>query len=99
MPEIVHITFEKLTGLPGTIEGDFVCEDKVDTRLPLILNAFLVHNMTFVFTQDEKYVYMKLVNWRETVNYLEHFLYGRNLLIKEWTVYGSGVDTGIKNPN
>jgi len=98
MAEIVHITFEKLTGLKGTIEGIFVCEDKVDPSLPLVFNAFLMHNMTFVFTQDGKYIYMRLVNWRDTVNYFEHFIHGVNFIIKEWS-YGRGVGTINKNPN
>jgi hypothetical protein len=98
MPEIVHITFEKLTGLKGSFEGNFICYDKLDPELPLVFNAFLLSNMEFVFTQNGQYVYMKLVNWRESINYLEHFISGVNFLIKEWS-YGSGVDTGIKNPN
>lgn len=96
--EIVHITFEKLTGLKGTIEGVFICEDKLDASLPLIFNAFLIHGMTFVFTQGEQYVYMKLVNWRDSVNYIEHFMYGRNLLIKKWS-NGGGVRVSGQNPN
>lgn len=98
MSQIVYITFEKLTGLKGTFEGVFICEDELDARLPLLLNAFLISKMEFVFTQDGRYVYMKLANWRESLNYLEHFMYGGLLLIKEWS-YGSGVDTGSKNPN
>lgn len=98
MSQIVHITFEKLTGLKGTFEGVFVCDNELDKCLPLVFNAFLLSKMEFVFTQDGKYVYMRLANWRESVNYLEHFIYGVNFLIKEWS-YGSGVDTGSKNPN
>jgi hypothetical protein len=32
-------------------------------------------------------------------SYAAHFEYGMNLLVKEARGYGSGVDTGIKNPN
>lgn len=98
MSQIVHITFEKLNRIPGTIEGVFICDEELDTRLPLVFNAFLISKMEFVFVQDGRYFYMKLANWRESINYIEHFLYGGPLLIKEWS-HGSGVDTGSKNPN
>lgn len=96
--EIVHITFEKLTGLNGTFEGVFICEEKLDPKMPLMLDAFLLSKMEFVFLQDGRYVYMKLANWRESINYLGHFMYGGLLLIKEWS-YGRGGGIKITNQN
>ena len=99
--EIIHITFEKITGLKGTFEGDFICEDfhKLDKRLPLIFNAFIVSKGEFVFVQDGRYFYMRPVNPGWTLNYVEHFYYGVNFLIKEWSNGGGGIKINSQNLN
>lgn len=104
--EIVHITFEKLTGLRGTVEGDFIAYNYglwhpiVDTSLPVI---FLTEgpngdHMDFVFSQSEKHFVLRPINENERENYLEHFQYGMNFLIKEWS-YGRGDGIKITNQN
>lgn len=106
MSQIVHITFEKLTGLKGEINGDFIAYNyglwspMVDLSLPVV---FLTSGPNgdytdFVFRQNEKYFALRPANQNAWSNYQEHFTYGVNFLIKEWS-YGSGVDTGSKNPN
>lgn len=106
MSQIVHITFEKLTGLKGEIEGDFIAYNyglftpMVDLSLPVV---FLTDGPNgdqtdFVFRQNEKYFALRPVNQNERSNYEEHFTYGTNFLIKEWS-YGSGVDRHSENPN
>lgn len=101
MSEIVHITFEKLTGLKGTFEGVFVCDEELDVQAPLVFNAFMVHNSDFVFTQNGKYVYMKPLESMFILNYIEHFLSGVNFNIAKWSYgRGAGYNKSISNsPN
>jgi hypothetical protein len=95
MLDVVHIKFEKLTGLHGTVEGMFTGDmDKIKPELPLIFEAVLISHSTFVFRQDGQYIYLKPADFREVTNYLEHFRHGVNFLIKEWS-YGRG--EGIKH--
>lgn len=87
--EIVHITFEKLTGLKGTIEGWFECHpEAIDETIPLILiNDDLP---TLVFEQaEDNFIYITPVEPVAIPNFKEHFQYGVNFLIKEWS-YGRG---------
>lgn len=104
MSQIVHITFEKLTGLKGDIEGCFICDladcDRINKALPVIFregHKDILGNNMLLFTQGNHW-FTLTVQDNQFHNYLEHFLYGVNFLIKEWS-YGSGVDTGSKNPN
>lgn len=103
MSEIVHITFEKLTGLKGTIEGDFIATNfglwspMVDTSLPVI---FLTDGPLddskgqLFFRQGEKYFLLKALFMN--CNYREHFTSGTNFLIKEWSYgRGAGYNKGI----
>lgn len=99
MNQIVHITFEKLTGLKGTIEGDFICvPESIDAKLPLVFEADLIHLGYFVFRQGEKDIPISPVSFEQYSNYAGHFIYGTNFLIKEWS-YGGGVRINSQNPN
>jgi hypothetical protein len=95
---VVHITFEKLTGLKGSFEGVFICDVELDPKLPLVFNAFLLSKSQFVFTQGGKYVYMQPVESIHTLNYIEQFYHGVNFLIKEWS-YDSGARSVSTNSN
>lgn len=93
---LVHITFEKITGLPGTFEGEFICDNRLEKNMLLIFNSFLADS-TFVFTQDGKYIFMRSVTPTASLNYLEHFYYGVNFLITELS---GGITAGHKpSPN
>lgn len=80
---LIHITFEKITGLKGTFEGIFICDGVINTALPLTFNSYLQERQEFVFTQDGRYIFMRAANSSETLNYLEQFYYGVNFLISE----------------
>jgi hypothetical protein len=107
MSEIVHITFEKLTGLKGTIEGTFIVSNfglwpkMVDTALPVV---YLGDGMAsggeinMVFRQGVQYFILQTFQPDGGENYFEHFEYGVNFLIKEWS-YGGGVKINRVNPN
>jgi hypothetical protein len=102
MPEIIHITFEKLTGLPGTIEGYFLTDfndSMPNYHSPIVFESFRMFRNEFTFRQDCYLFILRPVSQTDVTNYLEHFYHGVNFMIKEWTVYGSGVGTGSKNPN
>lgn len=96
MSQIVHIKFEKLTGLQGDIEGDFLVSGYFDFRLPIVFVYHVDHIGSF-FTQNDHIFIIRPISGMQ--NYGEHFEYGMNLLVKEACAYGSGVDTGSKNPN
>lgn len=99
MSQIVHITFEKLTGLNGDIEGVFLVDGHPDERLPLVFEPTMSQDFEyFVFRQEKNYFVVTAVQSSENADFFSHFKFGMNLLIKEWS-YGSGVDTGSKNPN
>lgn len=87
---LVHITFEKMTGLKGTFEGIFICDAALNQNLPIIFVAYLQSRNVYVFTQNGKYVYMRAANTSDTLNYLEQFYYGVNFLIKEISGSGGG---------
>jgi hypothetical protein len=104
MSQIVHITFEKLTGLKGEIEGDFICDlrdsSRIDKRLPIIFkegHKDLMGNNTLLFTQGDEW-FTLTVQDNQFQNYLEHFMYGVNFLIKSWS-YGGGVTINSQPPN
>lgn len=84
---LVHITFEKLTGMKGTFEGVFYCNQVISKEIPIVFSGYYLSNQEFVFTQDGKYFFMRAVQPMETLNYFEHFFYGVNFMIKEWS-YG-----------
>lgn len=92
--EVVHIKFEKLTGMKGDIEGDFIAYNFglwnpiVDPHLPVVFltNGGPGEEMLFVFSQNEKHFVLDPVDKNEDRNYLEHFTSGVNFLIKEWSV-------------
>lgn len=88
---LAHITLEKITGLKGDVEGVFYVNGEIKPELPLVFNSFLQADSTFVFTHNEQYVYLRPVETISTLNYLEHFYYGVNFLIKEIT-YGGGAE-------
>lgn len=98
MAEIVHITFEKLTGLKGTIEGDFNVDrpDLVNQELPIIFIG--LYKKSFCFRQGPFKIYMDPVDKGVSVlaNYFSHFRYGVNFLIKEWS---DGANLRSKSPN
>lgn len=95
--EIVHITFEKITGLKGTIEGDFHVTGLVDFRIPLIYLK-VISGCEFLFRQGKDKVYLRPVDIESLGNYKEHFEHGVNFLIKEWS-YGRGDGIKITNQN
>lgn len=98
MSEIVHITFEKLTGLKGTIDAVVECKDpgRIDLRLPIVYIGYLGIQKRLVFRQTPNWFYMKLVDLAGFKNYHEHFKYGTNFLIKEWS---NGRGEPIKHSN
>lgn len=96
--EIAHITFEKITGLKGTFEGVFVCDQKLDETLPLVFKAWIQQSNKFVFSQDEQLVYLRPLDLKDTLNFMEQFYYGVNFLIKQVT-YDGAVKTDRENPN
>lgn len=99
MSQIVHITFEKLTGLKGDIEGDFIIDHgKIDQESPLVFIAFVTTTGNLVFNHGKSQLWIRAVQFQDNINYFEHFRLSVNLIIKEWS-YGSGVDIGSKNPN
>lgn len=102
MSQIVHITFEKLTGLKGEIEGWFMCDPKkIDISIPLVYrcNSIIIGKgaLQFIFSQCNYYVGLEAVGG-DINNYLEHFKYGTNFLIKSWS-YGGGVTINSQPPN
>lgn len=102
MSQIVHITFEKLTGLKGDIEGDFICihdnAEKIDPRLPIILDAYCISKGSIVLRQGNTKIAVRPVESRFYMNFLDHFRYGTNFLIKSWS-YGGGVTINSQPPN
>jgi hypothetical protein len=97
MAHLLHITFEKLTGLKGDIEGDFLISGAFDLLRPIVFVLHIESVGTF-FTQDDR-IFTIMPVGQPVDSYAAHFEYGMNLLVKEARGYGSGVDTGIKNPN
>lgn len=98
MSQIVHITFEKLTGLKGEIEGDFICHpETIDPTIPLILINDELPRLVFEQAEDD-FIYMQPANMNQFNNYKEHFKYGTNFLIKSWS-YGGGVTINSQPPN
>lgn len=105
MSEIVHITFEKLTGLKGTIEGDFIAynfglwDTLFDKSLPVV---FLTDGPygDLVFRQGYKYFVLRPAQQKEIGNYSEHFKHGVNFLIKEWSNgRGERITVNSQSPN
>lgn len=89
---IVHIVFEKLTGLKGTIEGYFHHRSgTVDNRLPVVYIG------GSRFRQGEQIIILEPLTDKE--NYIEHLNYGVNLLIKEWNGRGELLTVNNRNPN
>jgi hypothetical protein len=84
---LVHITFEKITGLKGTFEGVFVSDDMISKKLPLVFNAFILAQNQFVFTQGGKYIYLRPAESVSTINFLQHFASGVNFLVKDICVW------------
>lgn len=102
MSQIVHITFEKLTGLKGEIEGWFTCNpDEIDTRLPLVFQNYHKELMYFYFSHNGKSIIINMPAsepYLVVLNFLQHLEYGTNLLIKSWS-YGGGVTINSQPPN
>lgn len=102
MSEIVHITFEKLTGLKGEIEGDFICDpQEIDQRLPFVFQNFNHELFWFWFSHNGKSIIISPTSSMSTeaiYNFLEHIKSGTNLLIKEWS-HGGGVTINSQSPN
>jgi hypothetical protein len=99
MAKLVYVTFEKITGLSGDIEGVFLVDGNPDTRLPLVFEPTVSQSSDiFVFRQEDNYFLLTAVQSSENEGFFNHFKFGMNLLIKSWS-YGSGVDTGTKNSN
>jgi hypothetical protein len=101
MSQIVHITFEKLTGLKGEMEGYFIVDisGEVDKRLPMVFHSVDYANARFLFSQGGcTCIWLKPVDFFTYQNYLEHILHGVNFLIKSWS-YGGGVTINNQSPN
>lgn len=103
MLEVVHITFEKLTGLKGTIEGDFI---RVADAGRDSVNRVLVFRggdlYSVKFSEGDanfEFQFTPQLTIRERMDFYNHFAIGRNFLIKEWS-NGGGVRTDVnKNTN
>lgn len=97
--KIVHITFEKLTGLKGTIDGWFKCDpNAVDSKLPIVF--ITVCDLGITFRQNGKLLGFDFAGGKsiaERDNYAKHFRYGSNFLIKE--ISDSGARSVSQNPN
>lgn len=112
MSQIVHITFEKLTGLKGTIEGVFEFDpDLIDFEAPLVYasSAMIVHMRNgvatgmvtgnVIFSHNERFIMLEfLPNEKNMKDYIQHFESGRNFMVKEMS-YGGGVTINSQPPN
>lgn len=92
MLEVVHITFEKIAGLGGDIEGIVMCDrpERIDKNAPIIFRGFT--GIKMLFTQMDECFFLQIVEVKSVANFNEHFSYGTNFLIKEWS-NGGGVRT------
>lgn len=83
MSEIVHITFEKLTGLRGKLEGWFECDPKsIDQSVPIIFDRPKFGCVVFRQQgKDIRLFYPKGTAWTDKVSFVEHFRHGVNFLI------------------
>jgi hypothetical protein len=98
--QIVHITFEKLTGLKGTIEGWFECDPKsIDLQLPLVYRYSRLGHVNFTNGENKVRLYfLKSDPWQWKTNFVEHIKHGVNLLITR-IEHGGGVTINSQPPN
>jgi len=95
----MYITFEKLTGMKGTIEGVFIGDpDSIDVRLPIIYNPYDEKDGILKFRQGAKWITLEPTCPYHLMDYRNHFNMGINFLIKELR-YGGGVRINSQNPN
>jgi hypothetical protein len=102
MAEIVHITFEKLTGLKGSIEGEFVITNTKQLQGVYVFRSWTPSNILLTQGNDILLLhFLPHLSLKECKNYREHFRSGTNLLIKEWRSYdaGRGAEHISQSPN
>lgn len=99
--EIVHITFEKLTGLKGTIEGYFIADpENINVKLPIIYEPELCFGFPFLtFSQLGTNITIRPAVMSDLEDYKEHFERGTNFLIKELRYGGGRIQTASQSPN
>jgi hypothetical protein len=94
MSEIVHITFEKLTGLKGTIEGEFIVSRPVKSGV-VVYKGFNCRTKKFYFSGG---MTILCARKEDTADYSEHFSGAVNLLIAKYG-RGGGVKINSQSPN
>jgi hypothetical protein len=95
--EIVHITFEKLTGLKGTFEGTFECMSlsPVKEGDVIVLRYLLEDDYGVIFSNgDVDFALLFLMFENNRMDYIRHFVIGRNFLISRLCSYGRGAESG-----
>jgi hypothetical protein len=102
--EIVHITFEKLTGLKGMFEGDFECmsKDPIKEGDILVLRYVLEDDHGFIFSSGENEIALTFLRFENNkTDYLRHFSIGRNFLVSRLHTYGGDgrVKINSQSPN
>lgn len=101
MSQIVHITFEKITGLKGTIEGWFECDpETIDPRFPLVYRYNRLGHINFTNGENKVRLYfLTSDHWSWKQNFVEHIKHGVNLMITkiEQNYSGSGGSKKIYN--